>query len=192
MLTVDELIKATGAERADALIYCHELNLAMEAREIHPGKRTAAFLSTVAVESMNLSVCEESLYYKDAERLASIYKRAFKGAAAAEKYVKNPKGLSDLLYQGFHGRGLIQLTWKKNYQAAGDDLGFDYVAKPELLLEPKHAALTAAWFWDTNGCNAAADRGDMRDVTRRVNGPALMHLAERTAQYNKNMEWMLA
>jgi putative chitinase len=192
MFSAAELAKATGGSVANATIYAEALNDAMDARDINNQLRCAAFLATLAVESMNLSKVEESLYYKDAERLAKIYPRAFKSALAAEKYTRNSKALSDLLYQGYHGRGLIQLTWIKNYRDAGEALGFDYEAHPELLLEPKHAALSAAWFWDTNGCNAAADRGDMKDVTRRVNGPALMHLAERIAQYEANLEWMPA
>jgi putative chitinase len=100
-------------------------------------------------------------------------------------YAKNPDALSQLLYGGYHGRGILQLTWEKNYKAASDALAFDYVDNPDLLLEPEHATLTAAWFWKTNGCNEAADRGDMKAVTRIVNGPALMHLAERQDMYER-------
>jgi predicted chitinase len=34
-----------------------------------------------------------------------------------------------------------------------------------------------------NGCNAAADEGDMERVTRIVNGPAKLHLKERVEFY---------
>ena len=146
-------------------------------------QRQAAFLATVAVESAHLGKMEEDLYYKDPARLARIYPRAFKNAAAAVPYVRNPQGLSELLYKGHHGRGLIQLTWRRNYERAGEALGYDYVGNPALVAEPKHAALTAAWYWHDAKCNDPADRGDMTEVTRRVNGPALMHLAERKAQY---------
>jgi len=189
--TKQELMQATGAGLLDAAKYCDELNISMERFQINQKKRCAAFLATVAVESANLSTVEEGLYYKDPERLMKIYPRAFRDLATASKYTRNPAGLSQLLYQGFHGRGLIQLTWLKNYARAGALLGYDYASYPELLLQPKHAVLTACWFWESNGCNEAADRGDMGDVTRRVNGPARLHLAERVEQYNKNMEWML-
>ena len=43
--------------------------------------------------------------------------------------------------------------------------------------------MTAAWYWHDTKCNDPADKGDMTEVTRRVNGPALMHLAERKHQY---------
>ena len=76
----------------------------------------------------------------------------------------------------------------KNYEAAGKALGKPYVEQPQLLLEPTHAALSACWFRNANGCNAAADKGDVTGVTRIVNGPALMHLAERKKVFDEAMK----
>ncbi|MGJ7497177.1 glycoside hydrolase family 19 protein [Variovorax sp. RT4R15] len=181
------LAKCTGATLQDAEVYAQPLTAAMDRFHIDTPKRQAAFLATIAIESMNLTKVEEGLYYKDAARLAKIYPRAFKSAADAEPFARNPQALGKLLYQGYWGRGFIQLTWEKNYRAAGDALGFDYINQPSLVLEPQHAALTAGWFWDDANCNAPADDGDMRGMTLRVNGKALMHLDERTAQFLKNV-----
>ena len=183
MITVEFLQKATGATQANAVKYIDVLNAAMERFKINTPKRIAAFLATVAIESDRLSAVEEGLYYSSAERLASIFKRAFRDADQALPYAKNPKALSVKLYQGCHGRGLIQLTWEANYRKCGDALGVDFVANPSLLTTPKYAALSAAWFWKTHGCNEAADMGDMTKITAIVNGPAKLHLAERKAQY---------
>lgn len=181
--TVEQLATATSAPYGNAKVHHPHLEAAMCRFDIDSLQRQAAFLATVAVESQQLTKTEEGLYYREAERLARIYPRAFKNAAAAEPYARNPKGLSELLYKGHHGRGLIQLTWRRNYERAGEALGYDYVGNPALVAEPKHAALTAAWYWHDAKCNEPADKGDMTEVTRRVNGPALMHLAERKAQY---------
>lgn len=181
--TVEQLAAATSAPYGNAQTYHQPLLDAMGRFDICSLQRQAAFLATVAVESAHLSAVEEGLYYKDPERLARIYPRAFKDAAAAAPYARNPKGLGELLYKGYAGRGLVQLTWRKNYERAGEALGYDYVGNPTMVAEPKHAALTAAWYWHDAKCNDPADRGDMTEVTRRVNGPALMHLAERKAQY---------
>ena len=62
-------------------------------------------------------------------------------------------------------------------------LGFDYLGKPDLLKEPWHAAMSAAWFWDSKDCNEPAEAGNMVEVTHKVNGPALMHLKERKAGF---------
>ena len=181
--TVEQLAAATTAPYGNAKTYHQPLQEAMVRFDICSLQRQAAFLGTVAVESQHLSAVEEGLYYKDASRLARIYPRAFKSMADAEPYTRNPKGLGELLYKGYAGKGLIQLTWRRNYERASEALGYDYVGNPALVATPKHAALTAAWYWHDAKCNDPADKGDMTEVTRRVNGPALMHLAERKTQY---------
>lgn len=182
--SVDQLAEATSASYSNAELHHPHLLDAMRQFDIDSLLRQAAFLATVSVETQRLSTTEESLYYRDAARLARIYPRAFRNAQMAEPYTRNHKGLSELLYKGYHGRGDIQLTWRRNYEKASNALGYDYVQYPEMVAEPKHAALTAAWFWATNGCNEAADDADMRGVTRLVNGPALMHLDEREQQFD--------
>ena len=182
-ISVEQLALATGSTPANARLYHGHLVPAMRRFEIDTPLRQAAFLATLAVESQALTAVSEGLHYRDPARLARILPRKFKTTAEAAPYTRNPDALSALLYDGYHGRGLIQLTWLKNYVRARDALGFDYVKNPALLTQPEHAALSAAWFWDDAGCNRPADRADMREVTRRVNGPALLHLAERTAQF---------
>lgn len=189
-MTAQEIARACGALPADALLYGEAMNEAMARYEINTKQRRAAFLATVAIESAYLSKVQEGLYYRDAERLASIFPRAFKTVEDAKPYAKNPHALSKLLYEGYHGRGLIQLTWKRNYEACGKDLGIDFVTNPDLLTSPMWAAMSAGWFWKTNGCNELADKGDMDAITRVVNGPKKLHLAERVASYDKAMQWL--
>ena len=38
------------------------------------------------------------------------------------------------------------------------------------LLQPEYAALSAAWFWSSNGLNELADAGQFEAITRRING----------------------
>jgi putative chitinase len=183
LFSVEQLASATTATYGNAKVHHPHLDAAMCRFDIDSLQRQAAFLATVSIESQQLTKLEEGLYYRDPERLARIYPRAFKNAAAAVPYARNPKGLGDLLYKGYWGRGHLGLTWRRNYERASEALGYDYVGNPALVAEPKHAALTAAWYWHDAGCNGPADAEDMTEVTRRVNGPALMHLAERKAQY---------
>lgn len=186
-MTFDDLAVAASASAADAIKYVDHLNVAMERFEIDRSqRRKAMFIAHVAVESSYLKDIEESLYYKDAQRIAKMYDRVFNGnAAKAAPYVRNHSGLSKLLYQGFHGRGLIQLTWRENYEAASDYFGIDFTADPDLLLRPDYAALTAGWYFAVfRPCLDLADQGDVPGVTRLINGKRMMHLAERQAQYN--------
>jgi putative chitinase len=187
MITLAQLMASTACNAANGTKYLEPLNEAMLRFDINTQRRVAAFLATVAVESAHLTATEEGLYYSDPARLVKIFPRAFKTVAEATPFAKNPAGLSRKLYEGYHGRGLIQLTWRKNYIACGDALQLDIANRPELLSTPKFAALSAGWFWSTNKCNEAADLGDMSKVTGIVNGPAKLHLAERKAQYELAM-----
>ena len=58
------------------------------------------------------------------------------------------------------------------------------MAHPELLEQPEHAAMAAAWFWASRGLNDLADRGDFEGITRRING-GLTGLAERRALWER-------
>lgn len=184
-MTFDDLQKATGSTVADAIKYCDHLEVAMARYGITSLRQRAAFIGgTVAIESLKLSKVEESLYYKDAQRTANIYKRVFHGnPALAEPYLRNSAALGELLYHGYWGRGLIQLTWEENYARYQKESGLPVLDNPNLLLVAEHAADVSGWFWNWKECNGPAEDGDMDTVTELINGPAKMHLAERKAGY---------
>lgn len=192
-LTPELLAEITRAEIGDAYHYFDAILLTLDVYEINTINRVAGFLATISVESARLTKFEEGLYYKDPVRLAGIFRRVFdlnkdkkispEEVENAKKFCKNPKALSMILYNGYHGRGPIQITWEKNYRAYSEDSGRDVIANPDLLLEPEIGFDSAGWFWYINGCNEAADRDSMFEMTTIVNGPARMHLAERTELY---------
>ena len=82
----------------------------------------------------------------------------------------------------YRGRGLKQLTGKDNYTRCGQALELDLVDKPDLLLEPQGAALSAAWFWSVNKCGALADADDFVGLTKKINGGTI-GLADRERRY---------
>jgi len=86
----------------------------------------------------------------------------------------------------YRGRGLKQLTGKDNYTAFSKAIGTDFVADPDLLLQPVNAALSAGWFWSANNLNALADNGDVPGMTKRINGGTI-GLEQRQALYAKAM-----
>ncbi|MEM1256347.1 MAG: Dot/Icm T4SS effector Zinc-dependent metalloprotease LegP [Cyanobacteria bacterium P01_H01_bin.21] len=52
--------------------------------------------------------------------------------------------------QTYHGRGPMQLSWNYNYGAAGQALGVDLLANPDLVKSDGTLAFqTALWFWMT-------------------------------------------
>lgn len=189
-LTLDQFAKACGAQPKVAALYFDHAITTMARYKVETPAQVAAYCATMSIETARLTAMEESLYYKDAERLARLYRRVFDldedgqiepdEIRAALPYTRNPKGLSMQLYRGYHGRGGCMLTWEKNYAHHGNLLGLPLLTKPAMLLEPEYAMLIMGSFWDDIRANSVAD--DMSEVTRRVNGPRRLHLTERIAQ----------
>lgn len=181
------LAACTSSTLANAARYADELADAMPRFSINTSNRVACFLANVAHETRGLAAVEEDLYYTTPDRLRAIFPSLFVAAKGgkyqAEAFARKPAELSRIKYGGYHGRGLMHLTWRENYQAAGDALGVDYVAWPELVTQPKHAALTACWFWaEFKDLNALADRAAMREIRVKVNGPAALGMSETITQ----------
>jgi len=82
------------------------------------------------------------------------------------------------------GMGVKQLTGKDNHKRCGDYLGVDLVANPELLLTPEFAVRSAGWFWKTNNLSKYADSGDIKGMTKVING-GLIGYDQRQALYDK-------
>lgn len=51
----------------------------------------------------------------------------------------------NLRYWPFYGRGFVQLTWEKNYRAAGAVVGIDLVNNPDAALQPDVAYRIMSW-----------------------------------------------
>jgi predicted chitinase len=70
----------------------------------------------------------------------------------------------------YKGRGYIQLTGRANYTHYGKKLGVDLAGKPELAKRPDIAADVAVAYWKERVDREAARKGDVRTVTRNING----------------------
>lgn len=90
----------------------------------------------------------------------------------------------------YKGRGLIQITGRANYREMGKELGQNFEQNPELAEEFPWAALTAAIYWRNRKINRAADKDDLRAVTRLING-GFNGLDDR-ARYLKRAKAVLA
>jgi putative chitinase len=65
----------------------------------------------------------------------------------------------------------------------GDALSEDFIHSPDLLLSPKYAALSAAWFYNKRGLNKEADEKDWSGMTKKING-GLIGLEDRIKHIN--------
>jgi putative chitinase len=143
--------------------------------------RQACFIGQCAHESGNFKTLQENLNYS-AEGLMKTWPSRFPTKEMADQYARNPAKIAGKVYNGrmgntseeeaakFLGRGLIQLTGKENYERCGTGINVDLVNNPDLLLDPKYAALSAGWFWHRKGLNELADANDLETMTKRING----------------------
>lgn len=151
-MTADELrqVMPYSAGRVDAFV--QPLTDAMAEFAINTTRRRAAFLAQVAHESGELRFLRELSDGKQYEG---------RGDLGNDQPGDGPR---------YKGGGLLQITGRANYRAAGAELSVPLEANPTLIETPPVAARTAAWFWDLKGLNELADADKFGEITRRING----------------------
>lgn len=166
-ITLDILV-ACGADRTAAGAYVDLLNELLPLYGLNTLLRVAHFLGQILHESNGM--------------------RAVKEYASGEAYEGRAKDLGNTQPgdgKRFKGRGLMQLTGRRNYEAFARKYKIDCVNEPELLEQPRWALATAFYYWGTRSLNSYADK-DMtlaigqiinigsvpRDKTRLPNGAA--------------------
>lgn len=151
--------------------------------------RQAAFLAQVAHESMGF------------QRLREIASgAAYDVGRLAERLGNTPEDDGD--GERYRGRGLMQITGRRNYGNCGKALGLPLLEQPELLEEPLNAARSAGWFWtvgaglnlgraahahgipDGVDLNSLADNGDFQGITLAING-GLNGMDDRVAHFER-------
>lgn len=163
----------------------HALEQLLPDYEINTPKRMAAFLAQCAHESGNFIATKENLNYRP-ESLVKLFSKYF-DLPTAQKYCALPnkqEAIANKIYANrmgngdeasgdgyrYCGRGLIQVTGKANYTDFADSLEI----KPEEAAEYMHtfegAAQSACWFWESRKLNTYADRGDIKGMTKIING----------------------
>lgn len=187
-LTEQQLLQILPNARPVAGVFVPALNRAMARYRIDSPVRRAAFLAQVGHESCQLRRLGKNLNYS-APGLVATWPGRFRAAngqpnALARSLERQPERIANHVYASrlgngpvesgdgwrYRGRGLIQLTGRANYRACGAAIGADLLSHPELLEQPEWAALSAAWFWASNGLSELADAGRFEDITRRING----------------------
>ena len=172
------------------------LNEILPDYEINTPKRVAAFIAQCAHESGGFKFLKENLNYR-AESLLKIFPKYFKTLAEANQYARQPEKIANKIYGGrmgngpessgdgfrYCGRGLIQLTGKDNYTWFAASLEIPVEEAAEYLQTFEGAVQSACWFWETNKLNQWADKGDIINLTKRINGGTI-GLEDRIKHYN--------
>jgi putative chitinase len=161
----------------------HALSEILPEYDINSPKRVAAFLAQCAHESGGFKFLKENLNYK-AESLVKVFPKYFKTLDEAKKYEKQPEKIANKIYGGrmgngpessgdgfrYCGRGLIQLTGKDNYTLFAASIDTPIEDIPEYLQTFEGAVQSACYFWESTGLNKEADAGDIKTMTRKING----------------------
>jgi putative chitinase len=184
---------AAGVAPTQARTFLAPLRAACEAFRIDTPARAAGFIAQCCVESTGFTRLEEDLFYRKPEWLRQVFSSYVPSLAVAQTLTRNPRALANRVYAGrlgngseasgdgwaYRGRGLLQLTGRDNYANAERALALPLLVQPELAAEPTGACLTAAWYWHTRKLNHLADSAQWDAITRAVNGPAMLHAAQR-------------
>jgi putative chitinase len=124
--------------------------------------------------------------------------KRFTSPELANKYARQPEMIANYVYANrlgngdelsgdgwkYRGRGLIQLTGKYNYQKFADTVGMDLEQVTRYLETKQGAAEAACLFWMNNKLNSYADVGDIKGMTKVING-GYIGLPEREENYKK-------
>ena len=141
----------------------------------------AMFLAQTTHESNDYKRLEESFRYTP-KRLFEVFRKRVGSLENAKKLCnEGAKAIADFVYGGrlgnakdegykYRGRGIIQLTGKNNYNYYGKKLNIDLVNNPDLAKESNEAIEIALLFWIEKECGLYAKMGDVKTVTKLING----------------------
>lgn len=166
-----------GGRLARAQVEGLDAIIASWIRHDHSGdqRQLAYVLATAFHETAGrLQPVRETLASSDEQAIARL-ERAFQ--AGRLQQVSTPYWRRDALGRSWFGRGFVQLTFQRNYQAMGNALGVDLVGNPSSALElPIAADILVVGMRDglfsgrKLGDYFSKDRADWVNARRIVNG----------------------
>ncbi len=175
MITLTQLSSAVGAGMVRAQAWLPHIQKTLDAYDINPPLRAAAFLAQIGHESASLRYSTE--VWGPTEAQSRYEGRLDLGNTQPGDGFK------------YRGHGLIQVTGRANHASARDRLRVkfgptvpDFEADPDALALPQWAALSAGDYWHQHKLNALADARDFIRITRRING-GTNGLADRQRRY---------
>jgi len=183
MMTPAQLISITSCRPDRAALFIDPINLAMSHFDIEKPVRAAMFIANAAHECSRFTMLHELWGPTAAQKL-------YEPPSLKATQLGNTQPGDGLRYRG---HGIFQTTGRGNHAQARDGLRLwfpeapDFEATPELLEQPKWAALSAGLFWHTRNLGKLADKGDadaFTTVVRRING-GTNGLDERLAYWHK-------
>jgi putative chitinase len=200
MITAEQF-KQLFPRAQDPESWAASMNEVFPTYDINTPQRVAAFLAQCGHESGGWTVFEENLNYS-AQGLNGIFRKYFPTIEEATPYARKPEMIANKIYANrmgnggpesgdgyrFRGRGPIQFTGRANYTAFAKEMFEDWenvVQNPDWVTADRDFALMSAiWFWNKNKLNHEADIGDIKTMTKKING-GYIGLDDRIKHYNE-------
>ncbi len=206
MRPIDVVRKVAPNARREYLAAIENGDALFRAAGITTPVRLAHFLAQVLHETGGFRITRENMNYS-AERLMEVFgvgrHSAKVTAAEARELAHNPEAIAERVYglgnpgkarelgntmpgdgYRYRGNGAMQTTGRGNHRRMGQKSGLDLEGHPELALTAEHALKPALAEWTEGNLNAAADRDEIRTITRRING-GYNGLADRENWYRR-------
>ena len=172
------------------------LNSRLEAANITSLNEVAGLISQTGYESESFNSLSENLNYK-ADTLLEIFGTHFT-AALADEYAHNPEKIANRVYANrygngdeasgdgwkYRGHGIIQTTFKDNYQAFANHIGKSLEDTLVYVTTTDGAVDSGIYYWQTHHCGPHAVAGDITALTKSVNG-GVNGLSDRENLFNK-------
>lgn len=191
--------KAAGLSAGLAARWYLHIDAAMKEFGITAVNDQAMFIAQLGHESAGFTSLVENFNYsvdglkKTFGKRLTAYQCEMLGRVDGKQNAHQPQ-IANLVYGGrmgniaegdgwkYRGRGLLQITGRENYTKCGTALKLDLVSTPELLVQERNAARSAAWFFALRGCLLYS--GDIVRVTQIING-GQNGLADRKVRFSR-------
>lgn len=208
MTAIDILRKVAPDARPQYLAAFESGEDQLKAAGVITSLRLAHLLAQILHETGGLTILRESGAYT-APRIVEVFGVGHHSAAVttaeAQRLAGDGRTLFDRVYglgnptmanalgntragDGwvYRGNGLLQTTGRGQHREMSERCGLGdlFEADPGAVTEPEHALKPALAEWARGNCNALADRGDIRQITRIING-GYNGYAERVAWLDK-------
>ncbi|MDB5541717.1 MAG: hypothetical protein JWQ89_3444 [Devosia sp.] len=180
LITVEKMARFSPKARSDLLEAIVKGWKHVIGEKIITPIRVHHFLAQIATETGGFARIDENLNYS-ASRLRKVFKSRVSDADAARLEHK-PQAIANHVYGGrlgntgpndgwtYRGSGFMQLTGRDNFDRRGKQLGLKLVDDPDQVRQPDTGFKVATSFWAAVDANKPADRDDLMEVRRLING----------------------
>jgi len=165
--------------------------------EVNNINRACAVFATISIEC-NFKLIRENGNYS-VKSILAVFPKYFKTEAEAQPYARDAQKLFNKVYANrygngdeksgdgykYRGAGYTQLTFKDNWKAFAKDINKSLEEVESYILTQEGSLESTLWFFKKNNIFIQADKENLLQVRKLVNGPAAHNFKLFNEVYNK-------